>query len=318
MLRTLTLLAVTAAFEAAALPQPTTGELSLDGEGCAGASGELAQDAAGQWSYTLIFPALQAYTDAQNAEAFNSCAAEIDVTPPIGYRMRIGKLIVEGTHATPHGAKTEVEGSYELDTGDAMSMRFTIEPRRGVRLEMRDMMRVVGQDGIGAPEGNWGVEIEETMPQWSDCNSDGAMTPATLRGHLDLSAARQHAGREAEIAVQRTDVGMMWAWRLEPCGGGEAFEGEWRSTYVAPNGRLVHAQINVHGTQGTYRTSSWTGRLSEIRVDHGNVRGLWSAQGQSGWFNFRLDGGQRFDGEWGRGSPGTAAQGRWWGERSRR
>jgi hypothetical protein len=303
---------------AAAIPQPAVGPLALDGEGCSGASGELAQDASGQWTYTLVFPSLGAFTTPASAAAFNSCAAEVDVTPPVGYRLSIGKLIVEGTHMTPQGATTRVDGSYELDGNGAMPMSFALEPRRGVSLDMPDMMQVVHQDGIGSPAGNWGVEIVETMKMWSKCNTDGGMAPATLRGQLSLSAQRDAAGLEADIAVQRSDVGMMWAWRFERCAGGEAFAGDWRSAYIAPNGQQVSAFISVRGSAGTYRTSSWTGQLSQIRVDHGTVRGRWSALGQNGWFAFRLDGDQRFDGEWGFGHEGTTTQGRWWGERSSR
>jgi hypothetical protein len=319
MLRTLLPFFAAVAFQAAAaIPQPVVGGLSLDGEGCSGASGELAQDASGQWTYTLVFPSLGAFTTAADAMAFSSCSAEVDVTPPVGYRMSIGKLIVEGTHMTPQGATTRVDGNYELDGNGAMPMSFAVEPRRGVSLDMPDMMQVVHQDGIGSPAGNWGVEIVERMTMWTECNADGSMAPATLRGLLNLSAQRDGAGRQAEIAVQRSDVGMMWAWRFERCAGGDAFAGDWRSTYIAPNGRQVSAFISVRGSEGTYRTSSWTGQLSQIRVDRGTVRGRWWAQGQGGWFAFRLDGGTRFDGEWGFGHEGTTAQGRWWGERGAR
>lgn len=302
---------------ASALPEPHVSNLQLEGDGCSGAGGELAEDASGQWSYTLVFPDLAVTS---SGRSMSSCAAQIEVAPPRGFRLRISKVIVEGTHMTPPGAHTEVLGRYELDQGMpmAMPMEFIVEPSRQVRVAMDDMLRVSQTDGIGSSAGNWGVVIDETMQQWTDCNVDGASRPVQLRGGLQLRATSSSIAPDAELAVQRSDVGMMWAWWLESCHGAEPFAGEWSSTYMAPNGHQIPATIRVQGTSGSYQTPHFTGQLRDIRVQGGVVRGRWSVGLLGGSFAFRLDGSGSFDGQWAFGHPGSPGGGRWWGQRRAR
>jgi hypothetical protein len=302
------------------VPRPDVHGFRLLGDGCAPNTvvGTLGRAPDGQWNYDLVFTDFQAVTDPGRSPASRECGVAVDVTPPPGYRMRIASMLVQGTHVTYGAASTKVSGMYtwwpmRKPSEGIADLHFALEPGNArVSPTGTGDLRVAGVDNLDAPEGNWGVSFAEEPARWSKCAD-----PITVVGTVTLTADRGSSDREAELSLQRSDVGLGWGWKFERCGGGGGdtrfFDGHWISTYAAPGGQLVRATIDAQGDEGTYQTSTWSGRLFDLHADGDHVLGSWAALNRTGWLDFEVNGGQ-FTGKWGfQGESGEA--GAWWGHR---
>jgi hypothetical protein len=297
------------------MPRPTVGALESSGDGCPSGTAfpTLGQAPDGQWRYNIIFSELEAATARATPNPSVECNLSVHATPALGYRMRIGSTIVQGTHLTRGGASTSLDGVYSWDTASAVQIpmiNFHIEPARKVEYSFGHTV-----DHIPSTEGNWGATFESPVLTWSACNEDGGKTLGLSAG-IKLHATRGSADQDAEIALQRSDVGMGWWWIFESCG----FSGHWSSTYFV-GGQTVPATLDVQGDHGTFRTAGFTGQLFDIKrtvreqgdsFDPGafeeigqttHVHGRWSALRDDGWFDFDVNG-DTFDGHWGTGENG--------------
>jgi hypothetical protein len=298
-------------------PRPTVGILQSSGEGCptGTAFATLGRTPDGRWNYDIVFSSFQAVTSWVTPRRSVACEVAVDVTPPPGYRLRVARALVQGTHLTEGDASTLLDGHYtwQMPSGAwTPDMRFSVEPARGA-WGHAGASRVSRVEHIPSTVGNWGATFDDTSDDWSPCADGGAAT-VRLMGRMTLEATRGRSGVDAEIALQRSAVGLGWSWVFERCGGNaDLFSGTWSSTYVTAGGQQVQATIHVQGDHGTYRAFGWTGQLFDIRIQGNHVHGRWSALGQDGWFEFEVQR-ESFSGEWGfRGA--SVPSGRWWGTR---
>jgi hypothetical protein len=302
---------------------PTVGVLTAEGDGCPGGSGvssSLTQDG-NRWVYGLVLADLDAATVLPGTtDASEQCDISVDVTPPPGYQMRIGAVLLQGRHDAPsQGTTTTVRSSYQLQPvgGDAMPvMSFAVDTNQPLaRQRLGDGWRIASAQGIGAPLGNWDLSVESTMDQWAPCNA-----AVTLSGSLTASARSDDGRSDAEVAVQRADVAVTrslgWGWSFRRCDGGGTggWNGRWQSSY-AVQGDSVAATLDLDGAQGTYRTASFVGRFYDLAAVGAELRGHWQASGSYGWVRFTLQpDGRSFRGVYGFGDDPTPS-GAWNGRR---
>jgi hypothetical protein len=121
---------------------------------------------------------------------------------------------------------------------------------------------------------------------------------------------------QEDIRSAVEDVGC----RKAPHGGANPWRGKrFRSEYTSPNGQWVKGTTEIHGENGSYRSSAGQqGSLHGIRYrDNGTVaEGYWRFNhGGTGWFSFTLSAdGRSFHGSWGDGNHiGQHQKGSWKG-----
>ncbi|SMF17711.1 calcium-binding protein [Pseudobacteriovorax antillogorgiicola] len=81
------------------------------------------------------------------------------------------------------------------------------------------------------------------------------------------------------------------------------------------SGRGYRNTMFFSGSNGWYQTSYGRGSLSNITYQQGQVKGRWTMEGQSGWFEFNYYQDDAFEGKWGTGNVHGANYGdRWTGK----
>lgn len=73
----------------------------------------------------------------------------------------------------------------------------------------------------------------------------------------------------------------------------------WQTKYHAPNGQWVDAVVKLNGTTGTYKTSSFTGQLTNITVNWGShsttIDADWSVNQSSGHVSWTVSNNNPFE-----------------------
>ena len=166
--------------------------------------------------------------------------------------------------------------------------------------------------GIGAERGNFDVFLRPARLSESPCNAT-----VYVIGDMSVSAS-SYGENAAESNLQRTVTNgrshLGWAWQLRRCDGnvpppppngectsvlGAEWLGQWHTAYSAPTpagGGIANiaAELNVgHDGTGYYRTTTFTGRLSDMVQCGSQLRGRWLVGSDFGDFTFNVSADER-------------------------
>lgn len=212
--------------------------------------------------------------------ANKNCVLDAQIRIPAGFRFRPVSAAAEGSYILQPQSQGFIRVSYE------------VQPN-GWTAEASNQTPFTGQGDI-----NCIAKLEEQLIL--GCSNED--TTVNLHTNIDLSIKQSSSSfSQMEIDASRQNHDLSWRWELYSCS--IAFEDrDFQTTYVAYSGQNIPATVRFSGTQGSFKTSSFSGTFSQVTYSNGGrtVQGKWSASGSSGTFSFYLvnDSSGEFQGSW--------------------
>jgi hypothetical protein len=214
--------------------------------------------------------------------ANKNCVLDAQVRIPAGYRFRPVSAAAEGSYFLQPQGQTQgfIRVSYE------------VQPN-GWSAEASNQTPFTGQGDI-----NCLAKLDEELVL--GCSDQD--TVVNLHTNIDLSIHQSGNGfSQMDIDASRQNHDLSWRWELYSCS--IPFEDrDFNTNYVAYNGQSIPARVRFSGSQGTFKTSGFSGSFSQVTYSNRGrtVQGKWSAGGSSGTFVFHLvsNSSGEFQGSW--------------------
>ncbi|WP_141732779.1 DUF4360 domain-containing protein [Oligoflexus tunisiensis] len=211
-----------------------------------------------------------------------NCVLDAEVRIPAGYRFRPVSAAAEGSYFLQPQGQTQgyIRVSYE------------VEPT-GWGAEASNQTPFTGQGDI-----NCIAKLDEQFVL--GCSTEDTLV--NLHTNIDLSIHQSGNNfSQMEIDASRQNHDLSWRWELFSCS--IPFEDrDFKTTYVAYNGQAIPATVRFSGSQGTFKTSGFSGKFTHVTYSNRGrtVQGKWSASGSGGTFVFQLvsDSTGEFKGSW--------------------
>ena len=206
-----------------------------------------------------------------------------------------------------------IEGHQSPETFESPEMGFNIPLNKMWDHSDHSNYIVERATGIGEDRGNFDLFLRPVRLSESPCNAT-----VYVVGNMSVSAS-SYGDSPAEANLQRTVTNgrshLGWAWQLRRCDDnipnpppptngctsvlGSEWLGQWHTAYSSPTPEgggvaNIAAELTV-GRDGTgyYRTTTFTGRLSDMVQCGSQLRGRWLVGSDFGDFTFALIAGNR-------------------------